>query len=102
MHQVSRKLVLFIMTPLQNLVVTRKLFHFIKVYTTSVKIYAKVEAHTLLKTWWDSTQLPGTWLIVPPRQITHQVHLSHTQGLMRELLPWVPRKLEFDKMNMDD
>jgi hypothetical protein len=90
MHQVSRKSLLFITTPLQNLVVTQKLFYFIKVCTTSIKIYARAEAHTsmnntllkILKTWWDSTQLPGTRLIVPPRQIIHQVHLSRTRGLM--------------------
>jgi hypothetical protein len=46
-----------------------------------MKIYEKAEAHTsmnngLLKTWWDSAQLPGTWLIVLPIKITHQVHLS--------------------------
>jgi hypothetical protein len=33
----------------------------------------------LLKAWWDSAQLPSTRLIVPPIQITHQVHFSHSR-----------------------
>jgi hypothetical protein len=56
-----------------------------------MKIYAKEKAHTsmnntLLKTWWDSMHLLGTQLIVLPRQITHQVHLSRTRGLMMRIV----------------